>query len=360
MTPPAIPRDLSPSTRRLVVAGLAAAFAALAGASTVSAQTVKVRNAAPGATIEVMVNTELVATTAADGRGAADIPLPGERPEMDALVYVDQCSARRRVIIARQGVLPPPHEAACVRQEIRGVFVVRPASTLVVDVGQDAPTLLLRQRAFDPDAPPRTWAQAPTGLVLSGGAGLTFLGNASLFACGTVTDCKGDDADLGYSASAVYWFTPNVAAEVGVMRPGDMTAEGSGSGYRFTSALDSRLVIVGGRVGVPAGPVRFFGKAAADYHRATLLTTQTIDERTITVNGVPETIPGGTQQLALRTQGWGWLAGGGVEVWLTRHFSVNAEFGRATIKGDPIEEVEGGIDDRAFYLFVGASVRIGR
>ncbi|MCU0256584.1 MAG: porin family protein [Vicinamibacterales bacterium] len=328
-----------------------------------AAQTVKVRNAAPGATLEVVYGAEVVATTAADGRGAADIVIPpagAERPEIDAFVLVDECGARRRIVITPQGATPAPPDGACFRREIQGLFLVKPVSTLVIDLGATQPTLRLRQRPFDPDSPPRTWTAAPTGLVLSGGGGLTFLGDTTLLACGTVAGCEADDTGFGYGGTVSYWFTPYFGGEFGAIRVADGTAEGSDATYRFTSTIESRALLFGGRFGVPVGPVRFFGRGGGAYHRTNWLTSQTIDEKTITVDGVTEVIPGGTQDLALETAGWGWYVGGGMEFWFNRWFSVYGDFGRVTLKGDPVDDVEGQIDDRAFYLFVGASVRIGR
>lgn len=337
--------------------------AALLGGSPAVAQTVKVRNAAPGATIELVFGGTRVASTAADERGAVDVPVPAASAaagDIDALVFVDECGTRRRVIVGPQGASPAPQEAACVRREIPGIFLVRPTSTIVVNVGTAMPTLLLRQGAFDPDAPPREWAKAPRGLVVSGGAGLTFLGNAAGLACGTVADCNGDNSAYGFSANVAYWFSPYVAAEAGWMRPGAMTAEGNGGTFRFTSELDSRLLTLGGRVGVPVGPVRFYGKAAADYHWASFTTTQTIDPTSITVDGVAVAVPGGSQTLAIDTSGWDWVFGGGMEFWFNRFLAAHAEFGRAGLKGNALNDAEGLIEDRVFYLVVGASVRIGR
>lgn len=343
----------------LAVASLAVALALPQAAF---AQTVKVRNAPPGATIDLVYLGAPAATTAADGRGAVDLPVPATAAsgEFDANVFVDECGTRRRVVIGRHGVAPAAQDAGCIRREIPGIFLVKPSATLVVNMAPPAPSLLLRQGAFDPDAPPREWAAAPTGLVVSAGGGFTFLGNTGLLACGSVSDCKDDGAALGYAAGVTYWFTKNVAAEVGYLRPGTLKATGAGANYRFTSELETEVVTVGGRVGFPVGPARIYGKAGADYHWATFSTEQTVDAGSVTVDGVTEAIPGGTQTLAIDTTGWDWVFGGGVEVWFTRHVAAWTEFGRAGIKGNALNDVEGLIEDRAFYFLIGASVRIGR
>lgn len=331
--------------------------------STASAQTVKVRSAPPGATIELVYNTTRVATTAADGRGAVDMTVPAATSaagDLDAILFVDECGARRRVIIGPHGGTAAPQEPNCVRREIPGVFLVKPTSTLVVRMSPPAPSLQLRQGPFDPDLPPREWAKAPTGLVLSGGGGFSFLGDTGLLACGTVSDCKDDTSALGYSAGLTYWFTPNVAAEAGFLKPGTMKATGSGPNYRFTSTLETEVITIGGRVGFPVGPARIYGKAGADYHWATVTTEQTVDPASITVDDVTESIPGGTQTLAFETRGWDWVFGGGLEVWFTRHVAAWAEFGRAGLKGNAVDDSEALLEDRAFYIFLGASVRIGR
>ena len=51
------------------------------------------------------------------------------------------------------------------------------------------------------------------------------------------------------------------------------------------------------------------------YHWTENTGTETIDDLTITVDNVQQTIPGGTQASLLQTEGWGWLFGGGGEVW---------------------------------------------
>ena len=343
---------------------LAAVLCVIAGSRVATAQTVVVKNAPPGATIEVLVNATAAGSTAADAEGNAKIALPAaanpDKQDFDAYIFVDVCGSRRRVLIAATGGNAAPQDAACARREIPGVFWVRPITTLVVDVGGASPTLLLRQGPYDPSASPRTWSPVPTGLVVSGGAGWSWLGNASAVACGNVSICTGDESGFGYTVGAAYWFTRNVAAEATWMKPGGMSAEGGGTDYRFTSEQDTSVLTVAGKVGGPVGPVRIYGTLGTTYQRSTLSTTQTIDDRTVIVGEVTTTIQGATQALAVRTSGWGWLAGGGADFWVSRHFAAYAEFTRASLKGSDRDGGEGVLDDSLTTIMFGARVRIGR
>ena len=88
------------------------------------------------------------------------------------------------------------------------------------------------------------------------------------------------------------WFSKFVSAEGGYFKPPDLTIEGSGQGYRFDSFLEPHLFYGAGKIGVPAGPVRFYFKAGFNYHRAESGTTQHIDEFSVTdENGVTTVTP---------------------------------------------------------------------
>lgn len=347
--------------RRLLV--LAVACQVVVGAGVATAQTVMVRNAAPGTTVEVLLNGAEAGTATADASGHATLAVrqPGSpKDEMAASLFVDTCEARRRVHLVERGVPAPAPAAGCTRQAISGVFVVRPVSTLVVNVAAPRPRLLLRQGAFDPDAPPRVWEQSPSGFMVFGGAGLTWLSNATGEACGNVADCQGDGSGLGYMVGAAYWFKPYLGVEAAFVRPAGMSAEGSGNTYRFTSTLETSVATLSGLFGLPVGPIRLYGKGGANQQRSLLTTTQTIDDTTITIDEVTQTIPGATQTLERRTGGWAWQFGGGAEFWPTRFVALFGEFGFTKLKGTDLDEGEGLLDDRAWSLMVGARVRLGR
>jgi hypothetical protein len=197
-------------------------------------------------------------------------------------------------------------------------------------------------------------------LVLFGSGGFSTFSNVINLACGDAPTCGNRDTGVTYSGGVAYWFTPYLAVEGSYLKPAKATADGGGTGYRFNSELDTHVLNLGGNVGVPIGPVRLYGKIAATYHRASFETTETIDDSTVTIDDVPQTIEGGTQSYDLRTGGWGWMFGGGLEAWATPTFAFYAEGGRAVIKGDHLDEGEGAMDDRLLYVLVGARFRIGR
>jgi hypothetical protein len=348
-------------SRRLLA--LAAALNLTLGIGVGSAQTVLVRNAPPDSTIEVVHNDAPVGSAKADASGIATIPvdLSGrvKKTETDAQIFVDVCDAVRRVLIAERAVVPPSQEPGCVRRDMGGIFLVRQVSTLVVDFGGSSPTLMLRQGRVSLE-PARSWSAAPRGLVLFGGGAFTKASNAGALACGTLTECSSSDSGIGYTAGAEYWITEYLAAEGGYIRPAEATAEGSGDTFRFDNTFKAHVVTAAGKVGVPVGPVRIYGKVGGTYTRATFATTQIMEETTVTVGGATQTIPGGTQSYGVKTVGWSWLFGGGMEVWVAPSFAVYGEFGRAALKGVALDEdEEGTLDERLTSIFFGARIRIG-
>jgi hypothetical protein len=350
------------ATWRLLI--LAAVLVAGAGARQATAQTVVATNAPRGSTFEVVLNATPVGSAVVDLDGIATVALDqaaAVEGEMDAFVFVDVCGERRRVLIVQAGLQVAPREPDCIRREITGLFVLRPNSTVVLNMAGAIPRLFLIQGPFDPTAPPPVRMLAPTGLVLFGGTGLSSLRDAGVRACGNVGNCTADGSGLAFSVGAVYWFIPFLGAEAGYVKPAEMTAEGGGETYRFDSSLDAELVTFAGVVGVPVGPLRIYGKAGTNYHRALFSTTQTIDDRTLIIDeDETEVVRGGTQTLQFRGEGWGWQFGGGVEGWLSRHFAIYGEFGWTALRGTDPEGGEGITDDRKIRLVVGARLRIGR
>jgi hypothetical protein len=172
--------------------------------------------------------------------------------------------------------------------------------------------------------------------------------------------CRDSGLSPVLSFGADYWITPFLAAEVSYVRPSDVTASGSGSTFQFDSRLETRLATVAGKAGVPVGHARLYGFGGMNRQQTTSTTTETISDTTVVVDGVTQTIKGGTQTFAQKTQGWNWLAGGGVEAWLTSRVAFYGEFTLAKIKGEPISGGEGGIDDQAMLFMVGARLRLGR
>jgi hypothetical protein len=347
-------------------ASRAAALALLVAlvASPALAQTVILRGLTAGTPADLVLNSTTLASATANDKGDATITPPagsGVTADIDANLFVDVCADRHRVVLVSRGASPLAQAPGCQRQEISGLFLVRPVTTMLVDVTGGRASLFLRQGPLDPDAPvPTSDAIAPAGLILFGGAGLNWFDTSSQVACGTAPTCENDGTDFGYTAGGAVWFIPYVGVEAAWVRPGDETSVGGGLGYRFNSVVESDVITLAGIAGVPTGKMRIFGKGGVSYHRAAIATTQTIDDKTITIDGVEEVIVGGTQTLGYRTSGWGWVFGGGLEFWFSRNVAIYGEFAWITLDGTDRDGGEAVLDDRVITVFAGARVRLGR
>ena len=350
--------------RLLLVAAVLHALAA--GVAT--AQTVIATNAPPGSTVEFVLNAATVGSKAADPTGNATItaaqPAATDAADMDALIYVDVCDTLRRIVIVERSHAVPPEGSGCRRTQIPGIFLVRRISTIVVNVGGDNPTVLLRQGKFTPRPPgterTRTWAPLPTGLIISGGGNISAYRDPVTLACGNVTDCSGDASVLGFSVGASYWFSRFIAAEFMYVRPSEVKTEGQGTNFRFDSFLNADIMTLAGKFGIPAGLARIYGKVGASYHGATFGTTQINDPVTTTTDGVTTTVEGGTTEFVAKTTGWGWTFGGGSEFWLKRKFGLFGEGGYIGVSGNGEDDVDAVIEDRVLYILVGAQFKIGK
>ena len=339
---------------------LAVALNAGAGAAVAAAQTVMVRNAPPGATVEVVLNAKTAATGTANDTGVATLTTSMKdligKTEIDANVYVDVCDGKRRVLIVEVGAPTVPVEAGCDRRQISGLYWVRPVNTVAVNLAGTTPTLLLIKGSYGvpvtaPDGTtpaeeaPRSWRQSPKGPVLSGSAGLSKFRDALLIACGSVSPCSGDDSGLSYSGGATFWITRFLGVEGTYVKPKNMKASG-GDTFTFNSTLDADVWTIAGVVGAPIGPVRLYGKAGANYHQATSTTDETIDNV--------------TQTIAFRTTGYGWLFGGGGEGWITSRVAIFGEFNLARLKGPAESGGEAFIDERLRLFMGGIRLHVGR
>jgi hypothetical protein len=339
---------------------VAAALVLTAGSGTVVAQTLYVRRAPSGATIDLVVNTTKAGSAKADADGDVRIPFNLPKNEIDARVYVDTCAEARRVTIAERDAAPLPPDDGCIRHEVTGVFLIRRVSSVVVNVGNPIATLLLRQGPYSLRARgPRRLA--PLGLVVFGGGALVKYADALEFGCTNVPTCSGDDSGFGYTVGAEYWFSRYLAAEGSYVRPPELTIAGSGEAYRFDSFLEPHLFTAAGKVGVPIGPIRLYGRAGFNYHRAESGTSQHTDEFSTTdENGVVTVTPASDETVTGKTQGWGWLFGGGIEAWVAPAFALYAEAGGAGVKGDSEVTTQGRIDNRLTVFTAGVRVRLGR
>jgi hypothetical protein len=349
------------SWRLLTVA--AALHTVAAGVAT--AQTLIATKAPPGSTVEFVLNSTTVGSKTADATGTVTIetskPAQGETADMDAYIYVDICDTVRRVVVVDRTQAVPPEGTGCKRTQIPGLFLVRRVSTLVVNVDGGNPTVLLRQGRFTPrlGETDHTWSPSPTGLIVSGGGSLSAFRDPVALACGNVTSCSGDASVPAFTAGVDYWFSRFIAAEAMYMRPSEVKADGQQDNYRFNSFLNAHLVTMAGKFGIPIGLARLFGKIGGSYHRASFGTIQTNDPITRTTDGVTTTVEGGTQTYVVKTGGWGWTFGGGLEFWLGQRFALYGEGGYIGVSGNGRENIDAVIEDRVFFAVIGARIRIG-
>lgn len=340
-------------TRFWRLLAVAAAFVT-AGAAPAAAQTVMVRHAPPGAGVELLLNDAVVAsgTTSPEGDVTLDLKMP-EPAEMDANIFVDVCGTSRRVLVVDRNKRAPAAAAGCERREISGVFWVRRINTLVVDVGGAQPSMLLVRGKYVPpaavvegqeaqSAPKRP---APTGFTLFGGAGLGSFRDAFLVACGNAPACHGNHGGLGYSFGGTYWFTRWLGAEGGYVKPRAVKLSG-GQTFHFDSTFDVDVFTMAAKLAIPAGPVRVYGIAGSNFHQSTLTMSETIDLA--------------SQTFTQKTHGWGWLAGGGTEVWVTPKVALYGEATLSQIKGKAEDKGDGLVDDRLRFLGFGVRVRLSR
>jgi hypothetical protein len=349
-----------------------AAAVLLVGGGVAQAQTLIVSKAPAKATVEFSLNGTALGTATADATGVASLPFDVQaragRPEIDVSVAVDVCGSQYRVMLLQGGEQAPLKTPNCERHDISGVYIVRKVTSLVVDLWQNTPTVWLRQ-----GPPPPTWLSAtpdvierrtgptrlsPKGLVVFGGSGFAKVSNLTTAACGTIT-CKGGDYRASYTFGTTLWLTRWLGVQGSFTKPGIIEKSGEGTTYNFLSELDSRVFALAANVGPAIGPIRFYAQGGATFQRSTLTTTQTVNDRTVTVDGTPVVIPGGTFSMKLPTQGWSWMMGAGFEGWVSSRTALYLELGRLTMKGTP-KTGEGALDDRVTYLTAGLRISLWR
>jgi hypothetical protein len=317
-----------------------------------------VRGAAPGAKIEAVVDATPAGSTTANPAGEATIPIPAAvgKDNAEANVFVDVCADNlRRVLIVERGRAPAAPGDGCDRKEVPGLYWIRHVSTVVVTMSEQ-PRVLLRQGSFS-FKPPRVFGP-PRGLIVFGAGGLTKVSDVGLFACGDAPSCSNHSSGWSGTAGAEYWVKTWLAAEGAFLRPANVKVSGTGDDFKFDSVFKADVVSVAGKVAIPVARVRMYGKIGGEYHDGTLETDETLNDRTITVDDVPQTVKGGRQTYALRTQGWGWIYGGGLEVWLAPRSALYFEAGRGELKGKAVENAEGSLNDHVNYAVVGLRIRI--
>src|SRR6185437_1419145 len=171
---------------------MAAALTATLGGGVAAAQNVMVRHAPPGETVETVLNATKVGTGTVDSTGEVIVPLSLSginKTEIDANVFVDICDKLHRVIVVERNKLPDPQQPGCSRRDIAGLYWIRPINTLVVDVADQHPTLLLVRGSYNPSAP-HTWNAAPRGFVPYAGGLLGWYRDAKNVNCGNAPNCS--------------------------------------------------------------------------------------------------------------------------------------------------------------------------
>ena len=352
---------------------LAAAFIATMMAGPASAQTVTVTKAPPGASVQIVLDTTPVATATADDKGIAtigvDLQKQRNKTETDVRIFVDLCGQARRVTLVEPGYQPDQAAPGCIRHEVFGVFYLRPITTLVVNVSEEAQGVWISQgpaplrwlgNEVAGGSAERTGSalSVPNGFHVFGGGGLGRYSNAIVDACGVNNECTGTPTRLAGQVGFDYWINSNVAFAAYYLRSANPATAGSGSGYAFTSSLASNVAVVAGKVGVPFGKTRLYVQGGVTYTWATLTTNETVADRVIIVNGVTQIIPGGTQVLTTPTRGMGWTVGGGSEYWWRRSMAFYVEVGRTTLRGSGVGGSDGSLADAVLYAVAGFRFRL--
>ncbi len=358
--------------RRLLL--MAAALTVTAAAGQATAQTIVVTKAPPGTAVELGLNATTIGTATVDATGIAtlnvDLESRGRKPIADVRIFVDVCEKARRVTLIETGWDAPTTAAGCTRHEIFGVYFLQKITTLVVSAGEEAQAVWLKQGpapdAWLRDVPVETEEKTgaatlvPKGFLLFGGIGLSKYANASTVSCGAESTCASDDTKISIRFGGEYWIRPWVAISGGYMKPWGATAKGSGTGYRYQTYLTPNVVTITGKVGLPFGRVRLYGESGAVYNWTTRTTSQTMDETTITVDGLPIVVPGGIQIFELKTDGWSWMWAGGGEFWLTPIVAIWGEFSWVKLVGQASGGGEGSLNESVTSTMGGIRLSLGK
>jgi hypothetical protein len=313
------------------------------------AQTVMVRGAVPGETIEVLLNGTAAGTGTIDGTGVgtATFTVPtGDtaRPEMNARLFLDTCGKVRRVHVVEQNQLPPDPQDGCQRSDIGGIYWVRQRSTIVINVANAIPVVLLRQGSYNPSTSgPRR--PAPTGLIIFGGGGLAQLPDVFVLPCGTVADCSGDDMSGAFTAGVNYWPFRWFGLEASYMKPSTLSGEGTYTSFTFTETIEVHNVVnLVAKLALPVGPVRLYGQGGGNWHESTSSTVQTLGAESTTFN--------------LDVEGWGWTFGGGIEAWVAPRFALYGEANISKLNGDAKDNSTASFENRMRSYLFGARFKI--
>jgi hypothetical protein len=349
------------------LAGLAIATGAAAPAA---AQTIYVKGAPRDSVVEATLR-QASATGKPGPDGVATLALNAiqdRTAEMVVHVHVDGCGSTFRVVLAETSVAAPAPQPGCTRHDVGGAYVLRSVTSLAIDVRPQTPALMIRQ-----GPPSSAWFkdqmeskgnvvhfEAPTGLMIFGGGGFGKIHDAVRLFCGDVPQCSGDSYRPAFEGGAAFWLSPYIGAIGSYASMGKTTADGSSDRFRFTSEMDAEVLTAAGLVGVPARRAKIYGLGGLNYHRARFTTVQTTDPVTATIDDLPVVFQGGTQTLEFETSGWGWVFGGGVDVWTKWPIAIYGQFQIAGLKGDDRSGGEARINDKMTLIVVGVRYRLSR
>jgi hypothetical protein len=143
------------------------------------------------------------------------------------------------------------------------------------------------------------------------------------------------------------------------VRPQTVNVSGGLDRFTFDSALDTRIFTMAGKFGGAAGRARIYGQGGVSYHEAAFTTTERVEESNQSgTDGSTAVLAGGTWSSGTKTSGWNWIAGGGVETWMSRRLAIYVEGTWVPLKGTA-DEGEATLDDRLLSFRVGLRFRIG-
>ena len=351
---------------------LAVIFMATAGAASAAAQTVLLLHAPAGATVDATLNGAKVGSGTADADGEAKVPLSTAGKiggnGLDANVYLDVCGKAYHLVLIDNGKTPAPADENCDRHDISGIFWVRPINTLVIDVAEAAPSMLLIRGTYKPPPPPapegeqasRPKTPPPAGLMAFAGGGAATFSNLQSVACGTAS-CSGKSYFPTYTFGAEYWIKPWLAAAGSFIKPAQGKVNGSGDSFTFNTALDTRIFTAEGKIGAAYSRFKIFGHGGLDFQQSTMTTNETIQATTITTaDGTVLPVPGGTQTFTNKTSGWSWTFGGSGEFWFVKKVALYGDAGVIRLKGSATDGSQAILDDHNVFLLVGLKIRLQR
>lgn len=327
----------------------------VASVASAAAQTVFVRSAPQGSSVELMLNAARVDAATADPSGGATLRVGAAartKGDTDVHILVHSCGAVRRVLLVESGE-PQPPQGSCDERALPDLFLMGRETTFVIDIGGPVPRVRVRQGeapaswlvAPGPDGKtPSVLRTASNGLIVSGGGGVTRLSEAEAVACGNIGGCDGPGLPWTAAASVGYWPSRFFGVEAGYMRPFDAKVSSAGP-PQFTSTLDLRMLTLVGKVGTQAGSVRLYAMGGVNRHNLTFSTTQAFGDT-------------GSLTVAFKTEGWGLLVGGGGESWVTPALGIYVEGGWTKLNGKAADESGGAYDDRMLFGIVGLRLRI--